>query len=1035
MEKFVKIFVDRPVTTFIIVLVLMILGTNAVVNMELSMLPDVEYPAVAIVVPAFGMSSKEVEEKVINPIESTIQTVGDVENVESKAYDGYGMVMINFKWGADMREITVDLSEKLNMLSFQLPYNVKPMLLKFSPDMMPVVVIAITGKDWDQISYTAQDIKTALEKLNEVSMVMDMGVKKKEIQIHADYQKLIRRGIGMSMVPTAIAAAGSLNSGGILFQEDKYYPINVDSKLKTLKDLENVLISKGAGFGMMFSRMMGGVNMSSFMGPSPNTKLKDVAKVKIGLSSSMAESRLNGKQAAFLVVQKKSGVNMITASRAVKKVLKDLKLPNEVKVETLMDQSKYMMMSINTLYRNLIIGAIAVVLVLLIFLRDFRVVILVAAAIPISLVVGVLLMYFSKMTINLMSLGGLALAVGMLIDNAIVVTESIYRQSEMGVEPKKGAYIGAGSVGAAITASTLTTISMFLPIAFMHGFAEKMFRDTALAVTYTLLASLFISLTFVPSMSQFVIKGSEPRMKRLVKWYESTLRKILKKRAILVTLVLVLFVISSFILYKVGFSLMPTATPLQFRINFSLPAGTSPTVSKRVVEGIERYLEGKKEEWNIHHIYTHYGVEDDNEMSHFMSDSGYESGFVEVEFWEDRKLPNFEKVTSDIEENLFKKLKAEYSNVSLEILSGMEEGMNLFGRDLEIEIQGENDEILKEISQKVYNKVKDLPFLKNIKSTFQNMIETYEIIPKKDVLVKRKLSDLQIAAELAAINGKTKAGQMLYNGKLTDIVVYPENVHYKRLDDVLIPNMFGAKFKLSDIATVVRAKVPYVIVHRDAKKTYLITSDIEGISQTEALKRIREVVRNIKVPVGYDIKVRGQVEVTHKEIVKVIIAAIIGIILMYMVMVGEFESFVYPFVIMFTVPMGLIGIAAVYLFLQKPINIIALIGVVMLFGIVVNNGIVMIDQINRLREKGRKKLDAIVEGAGSRLRPILMTSLTTIIALIPDLVLSGTGKEYHAPMAVTLISGLSVATLFTLFFLPVLYDVFDRISLRFKGRE
>jgi len=315
------------------------------------------------------------------------------------------------------------------------------------------------------------------------------------------------------------------------------------------------------------------------------------------------------------------------------------------------------------------------------------------------------------------------------------------------------------------------------------------------------------------------------------------------------------------------------------------------------------------------------------------------------------------------------------------------------------------------------------------------MIETYEIVPKKDVLVKRKLSDLQIAAELAAINGKTKAGQILYNGKLTDIVVYPENVHYKRLEDVLIPNMFGAKFKLSDIATVVKAKVPYVIVHRDAKKTYLITSDIEGISQTKALKKIREVVKDLKVPVGYDVKVRGQVETTHKEIVRVIIAAIIGIILMYMIMVGEFESFIYPFVIMFTVPMGLIGIAVVYLFLQKPINIIALIGVVMLFGIVVNNGIVMIDQINRLREKGRKKLDAIVEGAGSRLRPILMTSLTTIIALIPELVLGGMGKEYHAPMAVTLISGLSVATLFTLFFLPVLYDIFDRFSLRFKGRE
>ncbi|MCD6450241.1 MAG: efflux RND transporter permease subunit, partial [Thermotogaceae bacterium] len=460
MERFVKIFVDRPVTTFIVVLVLIVLGVNALVNMELSMMPDIEYPSVAIMVPAFGMSSKEVEEKVINPIERTVQTIGGVERIESEAYDGYGMVMINFKWEVDVNEVSIDLSEKLNMLSFQLPYNVKPMIFKFSPEMMPVMVIAITGKDWDQISYAAQDIRSALEKLNEVSMIMDMGVRKREIQVYADYRKLMKKGIGMSMIPTAIAAAGSLNSGGILLQGDKYYPVNVDSKLKTLKDLENILLSRGSGFGMMFSGVMGGINLSSFMGPTPNTKLKDVAQVKVGLSnSSMAESRLNGKQAAFLVVQKKSGVNMITASKAVKEVLKGLRLPEGVKVEALMDQSKYMMMSINTLYRNLIIGAIAVVFVLLVFLRDFRVVILVATAIPISLIAGLLLMYFSRMTINIMSLGGLALAVGMLIDNAIVVTESIYRQSEMGVESKKGAYIGAGSVGAAITASTLTTIS------------------------------------------------------------------------------------------------------------------------------------------------------------------------------------------------------------------------------------------------------------------------------------------------------------------------------------------------------------------------------------------------------------------------------------------------------------------------------------------------------------------------------------------------------------------------------------------------
>ncbi len=1032
MEKFAKLFVNRPVTTFIVVLVSVLLGINAFMKLELAMMPDVEFPSMMIMLPSYGMTSREIEEKVIVPVERVLATVGNVEKIESKAYNNYGVVLINFKWGTNMEEASLDVSEKLDMASFKLPRNVKPMTFKFSPEIMPVVIIAISGEDWEKIYETGESLTHAIEKLGEVSYVLDVGMRKKEVQVRVDYRKLIKNGVGMSMVPTAIMSSGSLLSGGLLFGEKKYYPVNVDSKLKSIEDLENILLPKGAGLGSLFSQMLSGINLSSVMGPRPTLRLKDVANIEIGLRETRAGAKLNGKPSAFLIVQKKSGVNMITACRAVKKVVESYSPPEDIKVDIVLDQSEYMEESLKTLERNLIIGAIVVIFVLMLFLRDFRVVLLVATAIPISLLIGLLLMYFSGMTINIMSLGGLALAVGMLIDNAIVVTESIYRRSELGDNPKKAAYVGAGEVGAAITASTLTTISVFLPIAFMRGFAERMFKDLALAVTYTLLASLLISLSFIPSTSQFLIKGAEPRLKGLREKYKKALRWALKAKGIVITSVLVLFALSLLLIYKVGFSLMPTASPIQFRVRFFLPTGTSPQVSKKVAQDIESYFFKKKEELGLEYIYSSYGTEEDSVMNIFSMDSGYENGFVAVRFDRKKVLPPFDKVKAQIEKELFPVLKKKYPGVFLDFLTPMTFETELFGRPLEIEIRGDDDTILKKISDEILDRIKGIDFLKNIRATSLNMIESYRIIPNQDKLLARKLSMLQLAAEVSALSGRMDAGSMMLHGKIMDISVYPENVGKIDVKDVIVPNMFGVRTKISDVATVLRVEEPFMIVHRDGRKVFVISADIEGTSQSKALEVIKSKLQDLKLPEGYDVKVSGQVEVTKKEINQIAIAMLIGLALMFMIMAGEFESFVHPLVVMFTVPMGLIGVALVYLFLWQPINVVAMIGIVMLFGIVVNNGIVMIDQINRLRERGMDKFEAIVEGAASRLRPILMTSLTTITALIPELLLRGEGKEYHAPMAFTVVGGLSVATFLTLFFVPCLYLAFDRISRRFK---
>ncbi len=1033
MEKLVKIFVDRPVTTAVVAIVMVVLGLQSIPNLDLSMMPDVEYPTMMLMFPAYGMTGKEVEEKVIVPVERVLATVGGVEKIESRAYSGYGMVVVNFKWGTDMGEASIEVSEKLDLVSMYLPRNVRPMVFKFSPEMMPILIVAVSGKDWDAINDTVNEIRTIVERLPEISYVVDMGLKKREVQVLADYEKLIKRFIGLSMVQTTLMTRDFLMSGGIEFGKEKYVPVNVMRKISSLEDLKNIQIPQGLGIGEM-AGMMGGMDISSLMSAfltGPKVLLKDVAQVEMGISQGHSGVNLNGKQAALLVIQKRSGVNMIKACRAVKEALEEYE-PKSANVEIVMDQSEYIAESLNTLMRNLVIGAVVVVIVLMAFLRDFRVVLLVSAAIPLSLLVGLILMYFSGMTINIMSLGGLALAVGMLIDNAIVVTESIYRRNELGDSPAVASYRGAGEVGGAITASTLTTISVFLPIAFLQGFAERMFKDLALAVTFTLLASLLISLSFVPSMSQFLIRGAEPRLRRLREAYAGALRKALKKKWIVITVVLVLFVASGFYLYKVGFTLMPSASTYQFRVRFFLPTGTSPEVSKKVAEDIEEYFEKNRERFKIQYIYSSYGMEEGEGITNMLSmDAAYENGFVALRLDRREELMPFDEMKEIIEKELFTKVREKYPGIFLDFLTPVNFQTEMFGRPLEIEIRGESDEILKGITERVLKEIEDLDFLKNIQSTSEKMIKTVRVVPNDDALKKYHLSPMQIAAELSAIHNKKTAGSVMINGRSYDIVVYPMGTEDLKLEDVKLPAMIrrglvGFSYTLvplTQVASVVEVEEPYVITHRDGRKVFIVSADIEGVSQSEALKIVRKKLSELSLPEGYSIKVKGQAKVTEKEVKQIIIAAIVGVILMFIVMAGEFESFVQPFIVMFTVPMGIIGVALVYLFLGEPLNIVSLVGVVMLLGIVVNNGIVMVDRINRSRREGMSLIDAVVDGASTRLRPILMTSLTTITALIPEVILKGEGKEFHAPMALTVIGGLSVATFLTLFFIPALYTI------------
>ena len=558
-----------------------------------------------------------------------------------------------------------------------------------------------------------------------------------------------------------------------------------------------------------------------------------------------------------------------------------------------------------------------------------------------------------------------------------------------------------------------------------------MFKDVALTVTYTLLASLFISLSFVPSMSRFLIKRAEPRLRWFREGYRRLLEKALNLKWIVVTLVIAVFIVSGVFLYENGFTLMPSTSIYVFRVLFYLPTGTSPNVSSEVVKYVEGYFEKNRKKFNIETIFSSYGMDEKGFMSFMSMNAAYENGFVGVMMDRKEEIPSIDKIKSILSSELFPKVEKKFPGIRLEVITPMSFMSQTFGKPIEVEIKGDDDGVLGKLSAEVENILKSFDFLKNIQSNTNKVISSIKVVPNDDMLRKYHISPVQIAAELSAINNKKSAGEILIDGKLYDITVYPRGTEGLKIEDVKLPvlvrkGLLGFSYELvplTKVASVLKVEEPQMIVHRDGRKTFLVTAETSGVSQSRALKLVREKLGNLPIPEGYTISVRGEAETTDVEVKRIAIATIIGLILMYMIMAGEFESFVQPLIVMFTVPMSLIGIALVYAILGKPLNVVSLIGAIMLFGIVVNNGIVMIDRINRSRREGLNIRDAVVDGASTRLRPILMTSLTTIMALIPDVILKGEGKEYHVPMALTVIGGLSVATFLTLFFIPSLYYI------------
>ncbi len=1017
-----RLAVNRPVTILMVILIVVLLGFVSLGNLGIDLFPEMNLPVAVVVTSYDGAGPEEIETLVTKPVEEAIASVSGIEDITSQTREGSSMVQASFSWGTDMDYAALKMREKIGMISGYLPDGVNdPLVFQFDPSLMPINILTFNGSQGqEELKKIAEDtIKTRLERLEGVASVSVSGGREREIGVKLDMTKLQGYGITPDSVTGALAAQNLNSPGGSVDQAGYEYLVRTMGEFQSVKDVENVLVTIPGG---------------------GSVRLSEIADVSDSYSDSSTYNYMNSQPSVAVVIQKQSGTNTVKVATRIENEVEKIKeeLPKGTSLISVMDQSQYIKRSINNVTKNAIIGAILAVLIIYLFLRNMSSTLIIGVAIPISIIATFILVHFGGLTLNLMSLGGLALGIGMLVDNAIVVLENIYRHRQLGTNRINSAVNGATEVANAITASTLTTLAVFLPIVYVEGLASQLFREMAMTVSFSLLASLLVSLTLVPMLaSKFIrkINGKKKdenigvKKRILIKsgsWQEkinNLYKRILSwclKHRIKTVLIATLFLIASIALIPtIGAEFIPSMDQGEFSIDFELPKGTALQETKEMGQKLEEIIASYEE---VKYLYLAVGQsEQDMQM-----DSGGQSHvglmYVTLNDVKERK-----KSTDQIVEELRQKFK-QIPGVDAKITVG--DGMSMGGSTspVNIEIRGDDFDVLESIGEEITSIVESVQGTREISFSMEEGRPELRLMVKRDKAASYGLTPAQIASAVrTSISGKVAT---LYRTNGDEINVRVEAMDKDKKDiealkSLNIDTPYGTKIPLSQVADFDIVKGPVQIIRDNQVRSANVSADITGRDLKSVMQDVTSQMNKLELPAGYTVEYGGEQKEMQEAFGDLALALILAIILVYMIMAAQFESLMHPFVIMFSMPLALVGAVFGLFITGRTFNVPAFIGIIMLAGIVVNNAIVMVDYINRLRRNGRERKEAILEAGPVRLRPILMTALTTVLAMVPLAVGIGEGSEAQAPMATVVVGGLLVSTFLTLVVIPVMYTLID----------
>ena len=1059
--------VRKPYTVIVAVILVMILGVVSFMNIHTDLLPSINLPYSVVITSYPGASPEEVELIVTKSIEQGMASISNIQNIQSISRENMSIVILEFSESTNMDSAIIEMRESLDMIGGYMPDGVgTSTIMKINPDMMPVMVVsaAMEGQDIAESStFLETKLIPELESIEGIASVEASGLVENEIHVLISASKIdaINEKINaliLKQMEAAIAAqlqasglpAGSIPTGTpgttLATTAPNTTPDSTTIPQITLTADMVSGILKGQNFSMPTGYIVEeGVDYLVRTGEKiedlealktlpllvmpieglETITLEDVAEVTLVNNASELYSKVNGVDALTLTIQKQTEYITSDVSKRLGEKIVDLtnRYP-ELQMVTLMDQGEYIDIVVNSLSMNLLFGGGLAILILLIFLRDLKPTFIVGVSIPISLVAAFVLMYFSDITLNIISMGGLALGVGMLVDNSIVVIENIYRMRNEGKSAVEASVEGAKQVSGAIAASTLTTVAVFLPIVFVEGFTREIFTDMGLTIAYSLLASLVVALTLVPMLASKVLvkeaKQDHPIFDGIKILYSKVLIRALRHKLIVILLVFALFGASLWGAIQMGTELFPATDSGQLTVTLNMPFGTTYEELTQTADALSEEVMALKD---VESVGTTIG----GGIFGFGSMSGGSGNSASLYIiLEDDRGQSTDEVSQKIKDIGIK------SAYDIEV-SGTDMNMGaLSGSGISIVIKGNEFEKLESIATELALLVEGVEGVTDVSSGVEETSPELRLIVDAEKSIAQGLTSAQVfmavSESLADANTATTISSA--TGDIA-IKVYDE-ASIKPLDrtDILkleIESPQGAKVKLSDIASLEEAN-GFKSISRDGQQRYVTVSAalVDGYNIGIVSDAVASALEDYTAPDGYSVVLTGENETIQDSFKDLFMMLALALAFIYLIMVAQFQSLLSPFIVMFTIPLAFTGGFLGLILVGMPLSIVAFVGLIILSGIVVNNGIVFVDYANKMREEGMTVQEALLKTGTDRLRPILMTAMTTIIALLTTSLGTGTGTEMMQPMAITTIGGLAYATILTLVLVPVLYAITHR---------
>ena len=1031
MRKLVSWAVRKPVTVTMAVLAILLLGKISYDRLSVELLPSMNSPRLFVEIDAGERPPEEIEKQFVRSMESQIARQSDVRSVSSVVKVGTARLTVEYAWRKNMDEAFLDLEKAMN--SFSQDSRITDLRIsQKDPTTAPIMIIGFSNPDITDMSELRKVadsyVRNELMRVEGVADVSLAGDEFTNLVIETDPYKLKAFNITVDNISSRIQESNQRVSGGRITEQGFQYLVTGSNTLTDETAFGNIIV------GYKNTEAAQGRQVGEFESASmAPIYLRDVATIRFENREPENIVRVNGKRSIGLSVFKEMDYNTVKAVEGVKTTLNKIQksLPGyECKI--ISDQATFINNSIGEVKNSALIGIVLAIIVLFVFLRRVGTTLIVAISIPVSIIATFNLMFFSGLTINILTLGGLALGAGMLVDNAIVVIESIFRNQERGLDVRDASIKGTSEVAGAVSASTLTTIVVFLPIVYLHGATGELFKDEAWTVTFSLLSSLFVAILVIPMLYDKIFgrKKAVP-LKNFssvnIKGYSSFLKKLVEKRWWVILCAVILVAGTFFILPYVGTEFMPKTEDNTINVKIRMAEGTSLDRTSSTLESLENLVFDLTDDPECI-IYTHVGPGSSSQNLDF---EGENTATMKIQLsGESAVTPDelAEMLASYVDGVEGMELSFTQDDNSMSSMMGTEDA------PLVVEIKGEDLDILASLTEQVKSAVDSIDCLFNVESSIAGGAPEIIVTVDRALAGMNNINVSTIITQIQQHLDGRQAGQMDYKGDMRDISIKVPGVSLSDLGNMVITS--GQKdFRLVELAQITESTAPKEIYRMNQNRVTRVTADIdESVSLDKAAQRIREAVHGIELPQNYSINVTGEEERRAESMNSLLLALLLSIVLVYMVMASQFESLLHPFTILLTIPLALVGAVLMFLATGITINIMGVIGMVMLTGIAVNNSIILVDRIGQLKESGLSLTDAIAEAGQQRIRPILMTSLTTILALVPMALGLGEGASLSAPMAIAVIGGLVTSTLLSLVVIPCVYYVFESVKIRVTGR-